>query len=97
MRVSEVLRRYIVDLVAATRNHAAVRLGASVRASLALQRVAQALAVLDGASYLTPDLVQEVAIPVLAHRLMLDAQARFGGVSAEDVVREALTRVAVPT
>jgi MoxR-like ATPase len=96
VRVSQRLRRYIVELVAATRQADGVALGASPRASLTLMKVAQALALFDGEDFLTPEPVQEAAISVIAHRLTLDPQARFAGRSAETVVRECLQRVPPP-
>ncbi len=96
VRVSEELRRYIVELVAATRRTVGVRLGASPRASLALMKSSQALALFDGLECITPDLVQELAVPVLAHRLVLDPQAQYSGQSARGVVEEILQQVPVP-
>ncbi|MGA7981303.1 MAG: MoxR family ATPase [Chromatiaceae bacterium] len=96
VRVSQRLRRYIVELVAATRQADGVALGASPRASLTLMKVAQALALFDCEDFLTPEPVQEAAISVIAHRLTLDPQARFAGRSAETVVRECLQRVPPP-
>jgi MoxR-like ATPase len=96
VRVSEPVRRYVVELVAATRQADGVALGASPRASLALMKVAQALALFDGEDFLTPEPVQEAAMPVLAHRLALDPQARFARRSAETIVRECLERVPPP-
>jgi MoxR-like ATPase len=94
--VSDELKRYMVDLAAATRSAPAVRLGASPRASLALMKLAQALAAFDGLDYVTPDHVQEIAIYTLAHRLVLDPQRRFAGESGEAVVAELVQRVPVP-
>jgi len=96
VRVAEPLRRYIVELVAATRSAEGVALGASPRASLTLMKVAQALALFDGADFLTPEPVKEAAVAVIAHRLSLDPQARFAGRSAETVVQECLERVEPP-
>lgn len=96
VRVGEPLRRYIVELVAATRNAEGVVLGASPRASLTLMSVARALALFDGADFLTPEPVKEAAVAVIAHRLSLDPRARFAGRSAETVVQECLERVAPP-
>jgi len=96
VRVSEPIRRYIVELVAETRSAEGVALGASPRASLTLMKVAQALALFDGADFLTPEPVKEAAVAVIAHRLSLDPQARFAGRSAEAVVQECLERVPPP-
>ena len=90
------MRDYIVALVTATRSQPEVQLGASPRASLALMRTAQALCAFDGLDYVTPDAVQEIAGPVLAHRLALDPQARFAGRTASAVVEDLVKAVAVP-
>jgi MoxR-like ATPase len=96
VRVSDELRAYVVALVAATRGLAGVRLGASPRASLALMKTAQALAYFDGLDHLTPDPVQELAGPVLAHRLVLDPQAEFTGRDRAALVADIVKRIPVP-
>lgn len=96
VRVSDELKRYMVDLVSATRHAPGVQLGASPRGSLALMKVAQALALLDGQDFVTPEHVREIAVDVLAHRLVMDPQARFAGQTAAGVVAEALKKVPVP-
>jgi MoxR-like ATPase len=90
------LRGYMVDLVAATRGHADVLLGASPRASLTLMRCSQAMAVLESDSFVTPQHIQSVAEAVLAHRLVLRPKPRLAGARAAGVVRHVLERVAVP-
>lgn len=94
--VSEPLRRYVVELVRATRGHEEIELGASPRASLALQRGAQALATIRGRDFVTPDDVKELAAPVLAHRIILRSESRLRGRTAEAVVRAVVNRVPVP-
>ena len=96
VRISPEITRYAVDLARATRDAAGVLLGAGPRASLALCRVAQALALIEGTSFVTPDHVRELAQPVLAHRLALDPQAKFSGASAAGVVSAILGQVPVP-
>jgi MoxR-like ATPase len=96
VRVSEEIKDYIVSLVSATRGAAGVQLGASPRASLALMKTAQALALYDGMEFVTPDHVKELAVPVIAHRLVLASEAKFSGGTGETVVREILKSVAVP-
>jgi MoxR-like ATPase len=96
VRISEELKRYIVDLTGATRKAVGVQLGASPRASLALMKAAQALALFDGLEFVTPDQIQEIAGPVIAHRLSLEPQAKFSGVSAAGIVTEVLKQVKVP-
>jgi MoxR-like ATPase len=94
--VAPALRQYIVALVQATRRHPAVQMGASPRASIALFQLARSLALFDGEAFVTPDIVQEIAPDVLAHRLALDPQARYSGTTGAEVVREIIGQVAVP-
>jgi MoxR-like ATPase len=96
VRVSGELRRYAVDLARATRMVPGVQLGASPRASLALMAAAQALALLDGQAFVAPEHVQEMAGPVLAHRLAIDPQARFAGRTTDAIVEEIVKTVPVP-
>ncbi len=96
VRISEELKRYIVDLAGATRRVSGVQLGASPRASLALMKAAQALAVFDGIEFVTPDHIQEMAAPVIAHRLSLEPQAKFSGLSAAGIVADILKKIPVP-
>ena len=90
------VREYAVQVVRATRRHPAVRLGASPRATLALCRAAQARAMLDGRSFVIPDDVKEMAVPVLAHRMILDTQHRVRGRKAEDVLEEVIHGIRIP-
>ncbi|MGH3196994.1 MAG: AAA family ATPase [Streptosporangiaceae bacterium] len=96
VRVAEVLGRYAVALAGATRRHRHVRHGASTRATLALIQAARARACLHGRNYATADDVQVLAMPVLAHRLVLAPQAELEGVKQGDVVREALQMTPAP-
>lgn len=93
--ISPSVRRYLVEVVNATRHHPKIMLGASPRASLALMVGAQAHALLANRHYVTPDDVQQMAVPVLAHRLMLRSDAP-GVARAESVIREILSQVPVP-
>jgi MoxR-like ATPase len=96
VRISEELKRYIVELVRATRDAEGVQMGASPRASLTLMRIAQALALFDQQEFVTPDHIQEIAVAVIAHRLKLDSQAHFAGHEAENIVANLLREVPVP-
>ena len=96
VRFSEELKRYVVDLVAATRSAEGVQLGASPRASLALMKTAQALALADGQEFVTPEIIQELAVAVIAHRLVLQPQAKFSGVTGRGVVESLLKKLPVP-
>lgn len=94
--VSDPVRRYIVDIVRATRQNDAVELGASPRGSLALYRSAQALAALHGRSYVLPDDVKGLAADVLSHRLMLQPETRLRGRTPASVIKQILEVVPVP-
>ncbi len=96
IRISEELKDYIVRLSRATRDNPDVLNGASPRASLALMKAAQALATFDNMSFVTPEHIQEIAIPVLAHRLILNSQSTFSGISEKTIVSDILKQVAVP-
>ena len=94
--VAPAIDAYVVDLVAATRSHPQVRLGASPRAALHLLRAARASAALAGRGHVLPDDVQRLAGPVLAHRLVLTTDAHLSRTSAEDIVTEIVARVPLP-
>ncbi len=96
IHVSTDLRRYVVEVVSATRTLPELRLGASPRATLQLIRTSRARAALAGRDYVLPDDVQALAQPVLSHRLVLSAPAQIDRRSPEDLVREVLERVPVP-
>jgi len=96
VRISDAVRRYIVGIVGATRKRGPIRLGASPRASLALQRLSQALALIDGDDFVTPDHVREIVVPALAHRVTLDSHSQFSGLSSSEAVQQTLREVAVP-
>jgi MoxR-like ATPase len=96
VRVSVELKRYAVELVRATRAAPQVQLGAGPRASLALVHIAQALALTDGEAFVRPEHVREIAVPVLAHRLVLMPEAKFGGATAQGLVEDILKAVPVP-
>ena len=94
--VTEEIKRYIVDLVETTRSHGEIYLGASPRGSLALFRTSQALAAILGRDYVLPDDVKSLAVPALAHRLIVGSAARIREVDAVDVIKEVLEKVPVP-
>jgi MoxR-like ATPase len=94
--VEESVNRYVVALLRHTRGDERLYLGASPRAGIALLRVAKALALSEGRDYVLPDDVKSVATPVLAHRLILGPEARAAGLSAADLVSEAVARTPVP-
>ena len=90
------LREYIVRLVAATRAHPDVYLGASPRGSLALFKTAQALAAISGRDYVLPDDVKVMAQPALAHRIIVNPASRMKDFASDMVVDEALRTVPLP-
>ncbi len=94
--VSEPVETYLLALVQATRTHATIELGASPRAALALEHASQALAAIQGHPFVRPDEVKRLAPAVLAHRLILSAQARLRGRGAEHALHEVLEAVPVP-
>jgi MoxR-like ATPase len=96
IHVADVVRRYVVEIVRATRTNEDIQLGASPRASLALHRGAQALAALRGRDFVKPDDVKELAAPTLGHRLILTPEARLRGRAPATVVSNILTRVPAP-
>lgn len=96
VRIGAEIKRYIVDLVGSTRHAAGVQLGASPRASLSLMRASQAAAIMDGQDFVSPAHVQEMAVPVVAHRLMLDPQAKFSGLTGRSVVEASVKSIPVP-
>jgi MoxR-like ATPase len=96
VHVSESIGRYMVELVAATRENARIQVGASPRGSLALLKVSRCRAALAGRDFVTPEDVKAVAVPALAHRLMLSPELWVQRVSSADVVREVLNLVPTP-
>ena len=96
VRFSEELRHYVVRLVGATRAHPKIQLAASPRASLALMKISQALAVFQGHDFVSPELIQSVAVDVIAHRLVLSPEAKYSGSSARQIVADLIESTPVP-
>ncbi len=96
IRVSPEVAGYLVSLVGATRSHPMVRMGASPRAARALFRAARAWAAMAGRSFVTPDDIQALIHPVLAHRLLLTNEARLSGVTADGVLDQIAAQLPVP-
>jgi MoxR-like ATPase len=97
VHIAESVGYYIVDVVAATRAASAVEVGASPRGTLAILKLARGRALLDGRDFVTPDDVKAVAVPALAHRLVLRPELWVQRRTGEDVVRELLDEVRTPT
>ncbi len=96
VRMSEELKRYVVALTGATRKASGVQLGASPRASIALMKAAQAVALFEGSDFVTPEHIHTLAVAVIAHRLVMEPQARFSGANARGIVEEVLKKTKVP-
>ena len=94
--INELVKQYIVDLANATRDHREAALGVSPRASLNLMKGAKAMAMVKGRDFVTPDDVKAIAVPVMAHRVLLSPSARMRGVTQEAIVEEILAAVPVP-
>lgn len=94
--VDPVLRNYTVRITQATRQHPEVELGASPRATMGLYRCSQALAVMRGREYVTPDEIKELAPYALGHRIILKSQARLRERTTEGIIKEVLDQVTVP-
>jgi MoxR-like ATPase len=97
IRVSDAIIDYIVDLIRATRERPAISFGASPRAATMIATASRAYAALAGRDFVLPDDVKALAVPVLAHRLVLDPEAEFDGVTSESVIGQLLIETAPPS
>jgi len=93
---SKEVRHYVASLVAMTRSHPSLQLGASTRAAIALIRAGQACAILDGRDYVLPEDIQHMVLPVLSHRIILNPEARMKAVTTERVIMQVLENTPVP-
>jgi MoxR-like ATPase len=96
VHVAPSIGRYIVALVAATRQNPSVHVGASPRGTLALMKLARVKALQDGREFVVPDDVKAAAVPALAHRLVLRPELWVQSVREEDLIRDCLAQVPVP-
>ncbi len=94
--VSAPIQEYITDIVFATRKNEHLRFGSSPRGSLGLMRAAQALAAVRDRSYVLPDDIKQLAIPVLAHRIILNEEAKLSGENPVHILEEIISRIPVP-
>src|SRR5262249_20166939 len=94
VRMSDELKRYAVDVVRATRAANGIQLGGGPRASV---KPARALALSGGREFVIPEDVREMAVPVIAHRMVVEPQARFAGVTTAGLVEEILAKVPMPS
>jgi len=95
-RISDELKRYIVDIVVATRGAPGVAMGASPRAGITLMKCSQALALIEGQAFVTPDHIQELAVPIIAHRLVLNSGTQYSGLQNRQIVMDILQDLPVP-
>jgi MoxR-like ATPase len=96
IKVEECLKMYIIEIVEVTRKSADVVLGVSPRGSLNLYRASKAWAFIKGRGYVMPDDIQDMAALVLSHRIMLNSGSRMKGITGEDIVNDAISKVKVP-
>lgn len=94
--VDEKIREYIINISVHTRNHPQIYLGVSPRGSISLMKASQAYAFLQGRDFILPDDVQYLAPYVLSHRIILNSEAKFEGVSAEEIIYTILSNIKVP-
>ncbi|MFB6468384.1 AAA family ATPase [Cytobacillus sp. Hz8] len=96
VHVDDSIKRYIVDIANQTRIHGNVYLGASPRGSIALMKAAQSYAFMYGRDYIIPDDIQYLVPAVFSHRMILRSEAKFEGITAEDIVQRIISRIPVP-
>jgi MoxR-like ATPase len=96
VHVDPAILGYVSQLATESRQLGNVKLGLSVRGCLAYVRAAKTWAAADGRAFVVPDDIKELAIPIMSHRLLLDAEAEFSGITAEDIISQLLTRVRPP-
>lgn len=94
--VSQDINKYIINIINSTRNNKFLVLGASTRATLALLRVSQANALMNGRNYVVPEDVKDNALSVLSHRIILTPSARVSNYTSDDVVKDILSTIAIP-
>jgi len=94
--VAPLIKRYIVELMRATRDHSDIYLGASPRGSLGLYRSAQALAAMRGREYVLPDDIKTLAVPIIAHRVVEEPSARLRQLTTIQIIEEILQNQPVP-
>ena len=97
VKVSEKIEEYIVAIAEETRNDSRLSMGASPRATRGLYKASKTWAAMNGRDYVTPDDIKEIALPVLAHRLVLLGASRYSGLTTETVLSNILEKVEVPT
>jgi len=97
IHISDELQHYAVSIIRATRTAKFVQMGAGPRASLALINASQALALLDGSEFVTPDHLNELLVPIIAHRIVVDPKARFSGITPASIIKDIVKEITVPS
>lgn len=96
VKVEDSLYDYMTQIIRATRETGRVQLGASPRAGIAVLMASRALAVMEGRTYITPDDIKFVALPVLHHRIIVTPQVELEGGSSDQIIREIMASITVP-
>ena len=96
IHVEPSVQHYIAEIVAATRHHPDIELGASPRGSLALMKASQAMAYVNGQTFVDPGIIKRIIVPVLGHRIIPKSQAQLSGKGVGDILKSVLESVAVP-
>ncbi|MEQ8167931.1 MAG: MoxR family ATPase [Candidatus Eremiobacterota bacterium] len=96
VKVKEPVAKYILDIIDNTRHDQRLKLGVSPRGSLMLYRISQAVALMKGRDYVLPDDIKNMAVEVLAHRLVLETKVKYSGVSKEEIIEDILEHTKVP-
>lgn len=96
VHVEQELLKYIAEIVAATRKHVSLILGASPRASVSILVASKAFATMNGRDFVTPEDVKFIAVPVMRHRVILTPESEMEGISSDEIIKEIIDKVEVP-
>lgn len=96
VHVEQEVLKYIAEIVAATRKHVSLILGASPRASVSILVASKAFAAMNGRDFVTPEDVKFIAVPVMRHRVILTPESEMEGISSDEVIKEIIDKVEVP-
>lgn len=96
IRIEETVSEYLLKIILASRQHPQLRLGVSTRGTLLYGRIVRARALLQQRDYVIPEDVKELAVPVLAHRILLDTKAQYGGIARSSIIADILSTIKVP-
>ena len=96
VHVEQEVLKYIAEIVAATRKHVSLILGASPRASVSILMASKAFAAMNGRDFVTPEDVKFIAVPVMRHRVILTPESEMEGIASDEVIKEIIDKVEVP-